>query len=65
MSKQKRTVTISFDCDTEEGYQQVANMVWHLMRFSPHEFTISHDSTANPQALNDHWDKLGSDVRWA
>lgn len=38
-------------------------MVWHLMRFSPHEFAISHDGT-NPQALNDHWDKLGSDVRW-
>lgn len=53
------------DCDTEEEYQQVANMVWHLMRFSPHEFAISHDTTASPQALNDHWDKLGSDVRWA
>ncbi|WP_290440753.1 hypothetical protein [Gordonia sp. i37] len=42
MSAQKRTVTVSFDCDTEEEYHQVANMVWHLMRFSPYEFAIAH-----------------------
>ena len=65
MPKRARKITISFECDTEEDYHQVANMVWHLMRFSPHEFEVSQDNKADPKALNEHWDTLGSDVRWS